>query len=274
MSHSRLHAAARAYAAHGWQVFPCRSGEKVPATLHGVHEATTDVDTIDRWWAADPNRNVAIATGEPSGVYVLDIDGEDGFDHFGELCANHRELAPGALWQATPSGGAHGLFAHPGGRLPNTAGKLAPSVDTRGDGGYILVAPSVHPNGGTYRWMAKTYPPTMPGWLLRLLRKMPAPRTSTPIDTTEASGQRYVQKAIDGELEAVRQAIEGTRNHRLNEAAFALGTLVGAGQADTETVRDQLVQAGQDAGLSQREAVRTVTSGLNAGQQHPRRMAA
>lgn len=266
---SRLHAAARAYADHGWHVFPCRPGEKVPATAHGVHEATTDLAQIDAWWTADPDRNVGIATGATSGIYVLDIDGMDGYEAFAELAADHSAPLPSALWQATPSGGMHGMFRHPGGHLPNTAGRLAPNVDTRGDGGYILAAPSVHPNGGRYRWLAKTRPPMVPGWLLRLLRKMPRERTHTPVDTSEVSGERYIRAAVTGELEAVRAALEGNRNHRLNEAAWRLGRFVGADQVNERWVSEQLYRAGVDAGLREREVELTVESGLGAGKQHP-----
>lgn len=271
---SRLHGAARAYADHGWHVFPCRPGEKVPATAHGVHEATTDLAQIDAWWTADPDRNVGIATGATSGIYVLDIDGMDGYEAFADLAAEHDACLPAALWQATPSGGIHGVMRHPGGHLPNTAGRLAANVDTRGDGGYVLAAPSVHPNGGRYRWLAKTVPPMVPGWLLRLLRKMPRERTHTPVDTSEASTERYVQAAVTAELDAVRNAMEGNRNHRLNEAAFSLGTLVGAGQVADQWVREQLIRAGQDAGLPYLEAKATVKSGIEAGAANPRTVAA
>lgn len=271
---SRTHMAARAYADHDWHVFPCRPGDKVPATIHGVHEATTDLAQIDAWWTADPDRNVGIATGAVSGIYVLDIDGMDGYEAFAELAAGHSAPLPSALWQATPSGGMHGVMRHPGGHLPNTAGRLAPNVDTRGDGGYILAAPSVHPNGGRYRWLAKTVPPMVPGWLLRLLRKMPRERTHTPVDTSEASTERYVQAAVTAELDAVRKTMEGNRNHRLNEAAFSLGTLVGAGQVNERWVREQLHRAGTDAGLSDHETARTVDSGVKAGIANPRAVAA
>ena len=65
--------AALGYATAGWRVFPCIPGEKVPATSHGVKDATSDLRQIRAWWARNPDRNVAIATGAP-GPDVLDID--------------------------------------------------------------------------------------------------------------------------------------------------------------------------------------------------------
>jgi hypothetical protein len=65
--------AALAYATASWPVFPCIPGEKVPATSHGVKDATTDAAQIRAWWARNPGRNVAIATGAP-GPDVLDVE--------------------------------------------------------------------------------------------------------------------------------------------------------------------------------------------------------
>ena len=64
---------ALAYARRGWPVFPCRPGQKVPATRHGFRDATTDPEQITGWFGRDPDRNVAIATGAP-GPDVLDVD--------------------------------------------------------------------------------------------------------------------------------------------------------------------------------------------------------
>ena len=66
--------AALGYAARGWHVFPCHPRTKIPATTHGFKEATTDPEQIREWWQEDPAFNVAIATGELSGLFVLDVD--------------------------------------------------------------------------------------------------------------------------------------------------------------------------------------------------------
>src|SRR5262245_12781302 len=68
---------ALALAEKGLHVFPCQPRDKRPATTNGVKAATTDPDTIRQWWQRDPQLNIGIATGKPSGVFVLDVDGID-----------------------------------------------------------------------------------------------------------------------------------------------------------------------------------------------------
>ena len=64
---------ALAYARHGWPVFPCLPGQKIPATRHGYRDATTDEQQIKDWFGRGLGWNLAIATGAP-GPDVLDID--------------------------------------------------------------------------------------------------------------------------------------------------------------------------------------------------------
>ena len=103
---------ALAYARHGWPVFPCQPGRKVPATSHGFLDATTDQDQITAWFKRHPERNLAVATGWP-GPDVLDVDKHETGHGFTALNALARAgLADGAAaWVRTPSGGVHGYFA-------------------------------------------------------------------------------------------------------------------------------------------------------------------
>ncbi|MCK6458113.1 MAG: bifunctional DNA primase/polymerase [Phycisphaerae bacterium] len=174
-AHAMLQAALW-YADLGYAVFPCAPGRKQPATEHGLLDATTDQEQIERWWSESPTANVAIRT---DGLLVVDIDGADNpwlADEPGKL----RELAC-APTSLTPRGGRQHLFRQPPGkRWRNTAGQLAPHVDTRADGGYILVAPSVV-DGKCYRWLEDQgldVPPEKlpepPGWLVQMLEALPA----------------------------------------------------------------------------------------------------
>ena len=67
--------AAIEYASHGWAVFPLKSKGKDPLTAHGVKDATTNFDQIEKWWTKHPTANVAIACGQVSGgLLVVDLD--------------------------------------------------------------------------------------------------------------------------------------------------------------------------------------------------------
>jgi hypothetical protein len=261
----RLRNAALAYAARGWPVFPCKPGEKVPATRNGVKDATCDRDQIVRWWETE--WNIGLATGEPSGLWVVDIDGDEGLDNFIDLGAG----IPGTLTAYTPSGGFHLVFADPGG-LGNTASKLCPKVDTRGTGGYIVAAPSIHPNGGRYRWGAKQEPEPVPGWLIRLVRQAPKD-TPLPAITRTDLADGYVRAAVTAEAEAVASAVEGCRNDTLNRAGWNLGTLVGAQLLDRDTARQHLETAAASCGLKPSEINNTLDRALDDGARHPRQVA-
>jgi bifunctional DNA primase/polymerase-like protein/primase-like protein len=88
---------------------------------------------------------VAIATGAVSKIFVIDVDGPDA-EH--EL----QRLDLPATVEAVTARGKHLYFKYPGTLIRNTTGKIAPGVDTRGDGGYVLAPPSIHPSGALYRW--------------------------------------------------------------------------------------------------------------------------
>jgi len=159
------------YADLGYPVFPCAPGQKTPLTEHGLLDATTDAEQIERWWTEHPSANVAIRT---DGVVAIDIDGADN-PWLSDEPEKLRELAC-APTSLTPRGGRQHLFRQPEGRAwRNTAGQLAPHVDTRANGGYICVTPSVV-NGKPYRWadgpslhIPPEQLPEPPAWLTALL---------------------------------------------------------------------------------------------------------
>jgi hypothetical protein len=139
--------AALRYAEMGYRVFPCAPGDKHPITERGFLDATTDPGQIESWWSRTPFANVGVAA---VGIAVIDVDskanGWPGGDpeRFVDLAA-----APLVL---TPHGGTHRYFRRPPGRRWGcTVGRLAEHVDTRTDGGYVLVPPSVV-DGNPYRW--------------------------------------------------------------------------------------------------------------------------
>jgi hypothetical protein len=143
--------AALQYAKKGWAVFPLKPKTKEPATAHGFKDATTDASQIETWWNSNPNYNVGVATGEVSGVWVLDLDGSDGIAQWDKQQLNWG-IEVKTLSAKTGGGGKHLFFKHVGVKIKNRT-NLLPNVDIRGDGGYVVVAPSVHPNGNVYEWL-------------------------------------------------------------------------------------------------------------------------
>lgn len=165
-----LVAAALRYAELGYPVFPCAPGGKVPITPRGFKDATTDAAQIRAWWEKHPDANIGVPT---QCLLVVDVDGEDNL--WPGDAQKAEDLAAGPI-SLTPRGGRHHVLRQPDGRtFRNTTGKIAPNVDTRADGGYIVVPPSVV-DGKPYRW-AETFElnvapeelPEPPAWVVDLL---------------------------------------------------------------------------------------------------------
>jgi hypothetical protein len=151
----------------GLRVFPCKPRAKVPATPGGCKDATKDPNMLRHWWGLNPAYNLAIATGPASGIFVIDVDGLDGECELRRLEAKHGALPP-TVEVTTPRPGRHVYFKMPGTLLRNSAGKIAPGVDVRALGGYVVAPPSIHPSGRAYAWSvdcAGAIAPA-PDWLL------------------------------------------------------------------------------------------------------------
>lgn len=186
---------ALAYAKNGWRIFPCHwpvftNGEvrcscgkppgkgkgfcsspgKHPRTAHGFYDATNDKEEIKKWWQRMPKANIGLSTGVDNNLLVLDVDPPHGGDKsLVELEALHGPIAP-TLRAATGSGGEHILFQHQEG-LTNCVGAIGGGLDIRTQGGYIIVAPSLHPSGKRYEWANEAPPTTAPDWLVEEIRK-------------------------------------------------------------------------------------------------------
>ena len=159
------------YASRGWSVFPIKPKDKKPLgqiVPHGCKDATKDETKIGDYWNPVPSANVGIATGTPSGFFVLDVDAK-GLDNFKQLIQDIGNFR-GTLTAETPGGGFHYLYKMPEGKhIANSQGLIAPGIDVRGTGGYIVAPPSVHPNGNTYRWMNNKEIVEAPEGLVRLI---------------------------------------------------------------------------------------------------------
>lgn len=253
-----LLAAALDYAARGFPVLPCHPVRKVPYNQHGLSAASVDPAVIREWWGRWPHAAIGLATGAVSGLFVVDED-DGGAETITALAL------PETFTVRTQSGGRHFYFHRPEGeRWQNSAKKLGPGVDTRGDGGYVLAPPS-------------------PGYVVEVdaeMAELPEsvrarltakPQVAIAVGATVLPiGDRYAEKALEGELRRVFEAPEGTRNDALNRAAFSLSQFVAAGALDEGRVRADLRAAALGAGLEERETEKTIASGFKAGRQQPR----
>jgi hypothetical protein len=163
-----MHVAALQLAQKGLAVFPCQPRGKEPACDTGLHAATTDPERIDRWWNAFPELNIGIATGKASGVFVLDVDGEDGEGSLLKLEGEHSALPPTV--EAVTGKGRHCYFRSKH-KICNSAGQIGIGLDIRGDGGYVIAPPSIHPSGRPYAWSVDTTRDfaAAPDWLIKLV---------------------------------------------------------------------------------------------------------
>jgi putative DNA primase/helicase len=186
------------YASRGWPVFPC-DDQKRPKTRNGFKDATTDVDQLRTHWAENPDDLIGIATG--NGLVVIDDDSyksEQGAPEWREFVSSHGGL-PRTYTVKTGRGGTHYYFSVAGPVRSTTS--LFPHVDVRGDGGYVIAAPSstifgtyeVLPTEGGATWSGKVAP--APAWLLEKLQPKEVEISSASREVVSRDAMSEAEKA-------------------------------------------------------------------------------
>ncbi|MFB8281203.1 bifunctional DNA primase/polymerase [Nocardia colli] len=283
-----LREAALRAAARGWHVFPLRPNAKTPA-LEGdwSGHASTEPDQIRDWWNTNPRRNIAIATGL-SGLLVIDIDIEHRsprqpstppaaqrlLDRLEAITGDPAGLLTFAV--RTPSGGAHFYYRAPATpELGCSVGRIGPSIDSRGRGGYVVAAGS-RTRAGTYRIIDARPAAELPAALVELLvPPAPPPASNHPgSGLSPAYADPYLAAIVAGETRRVANPAPNTRNITVFHAAITLGRLVAGGELTEQQVRAELTAAalthvGVD-GFTHAELDRAITNGLAYGAQRPR----
>lgn len=251
--------AALDYGARGFPVFPCHPETKQPLIKNGRNAACLDADTIRAWWTQHPAAMIGMPTGAESGVWVLDIDDPAAFE---DAC----KIALPATRRAETGKGYHLYFTQDEARPVRNRQKHPkrgwpfpelPGAETRGEGGYVIVPPSIHPSGRTYLWTDEVEPLEPPLELLEIvLRSASDQRDDEPPRTDGIRSERsfreqvrgadtpYGLKALDGECAAIRSAGEGEQESALNEGALKIGALVAGGELQIDTARSRLISAG------------------------------
>jgi hypothetical protein len=246
--------AALALGSEGRPCFPCRI-DKSPATPHGFKEATCDANGLRDLWRRHPGSLVGVATGEASEIDVLDLD--KGHPEASAWWSENRHRLPATRTHRTRSGGLHLLFRHTS-AVRCTAGRIAPGIDTRGDGGYLIWWPAAG-----FPVLRALPPVPWPKWLLDTLTWSPA--TSRELCSSHRfAASKYAPAALRNAAHRVATAAPGHRNNVLNAEAYRIGRFVKAGLLDPQHVADTLAASAFAGGLDPREIVATLRSAFGA----------
>jgi hypothetical protein len=169
----------------------CANMGKHPRTRNGLHDATTDEKQIREWWRRWPNANLGGRTGGALRLVVLDFDPR----HGGDASLADLQEAHGGEWQntlahQTGSLGFHFFYQYPEGvELSNSAGLIGPGVDTRAEGGYVVLPPSGHATGRRYEMTNAVEIAPAPDWLLEAFRE-DAEKPRAVVDFQEMRGRQ------------------------------------------------------------------------------------
>lgn len=259
MNTASLAEAARTYARMGIAVFPLSPHQKEPRLPRlkespipgGCYSATTDEALIGHWWSRFPQANIGIATGQPSGWWVLDIDPRHG--GLSSLEAMERQVVHfgattslrATLWQLTGGGGMHLIFQMPsvGIEPPNHQFAGYQGVELVKGGRYVVAPPSVHPHGFLYQWQSALPPAPFPPALLELFiehRQRQFSRASLP-PSPHARWKAAHRPGSDREQDpefwlhaALRNAIPGKRHNYALFLAIQLVSVVGCSFEEAE----------------------------------------
>ena len=265
-------AAAYACSRLGYRVFPLIPGAGTPALKEYPDLATTSPEMIQEWWSGEfAGYGVGIATGEASGVFVLDIDmkkGVDGFASLLDLRSRYRDYDidryTRTMCVTTPSGGAHIYFRWAEG-VVNSVGRLGKGLDVRAERGYVR-APgwggyAVVPRGPEGERLVRVL--AAPTWLVELAQKRRHEREGDAM-AREEPGTSWAAFSAGKTLESLGRAPEGGRNDALNKAAYKLARS-GAVDMGDAWASCKAIMARIGAGDSLDAQRRTFESGWNAG---------
>jgi hypothetical protein len=234
----------------GLPVFPCNA-DKRPTCPHGFKDAARLPAAVRKLWELYPGVLVGVPTGVLTNLSVIDLDSKH---HEARVwCQENRERLGKTRTHRTRSGGLHLLYKYQSGLRCSTS-KLAPGVDVRSEGGYVIWWPAhgCEPPDNSD-------PAPFPPWLWEAL-KPPPPPPRVPFQ----AGKRD-DSAMRGLMRRIVCASNGERNAVLFWAACRTGEHVRAGRVREAYAVECLMEAAVHIGLTQREATRTINSGMRRG---------
>jgi hypothetical protein len=255
----------------GLPALPCLESKR-PACPHGLKDARTAEAGLATLWARYPGTLVGVPTGEFTGFDVLDVDNRNGGAAW---WAANREALPPTRIHRTRGGGAHVFFAHRPG-LRNSAGKIAPGVDIRADGGYIVWWPA-HRLEVRSPDLALDKLPSWPDVLLSSLADQLIAKASRPIVRMAGRVSPYGAAAMNEAAIRIFNAPNGEQNDVLNRECYGVGQLVAAGHLPEREALDALLLSAHSMPdfdrrrpWRDREVECRVASSFAAGKQNPR----
>ena len=174
----------------GWRLFPVKSREKLPLISEWPARASSDPAVLEAWAREYPRLNWGVATGQPSNVFVVDVDGKAGRASLIELERRGFTL-PATLTVTTgrADGGEHRYFRMPSGvDIHNDqSGKIGAHIDARGTGGFVVCPPSVHASGKAYHFVDPSVAiADAPGWVIERLTARRSMPIAAPLETPQA----------------------------------------------------------------------------------------
>ena len=271
MSNDLLHAALE-YGDQGLAIMPCVERGKKPALSRTGKEhavATSDVDQIIKWWDATyPRSNIGIAC-TPNQLAVIDIDGEEGIEW---IRANRLPMP--VTWVATTARGFHYYYRWPAGMRISTC-QIAPKLEIRAAGAYVIAPPSIHPDGTRYRWSTGStercdwdaLPALPPEWAA--LQPQVDKATSSDIAYLPVGTNTVALKRLTGLAGHLAATPKGGRHQALYTIARTLGQLVASRHLTATDIHTALHAAAETNGLlaedGDHNVAQTITDGINKG---------
>jgi hypothetical protein len=199
-------------------VCACWRGAQCPEKQRGKHprlrawqsEASSDLQTVARWWTEWPDAGIGVATGAASRVWVLDCDGNEALAWYRDRCRSDGFVPTRG---ARTGRGRHFWFRWPEGIVIRNAQGIAPGVDVRGEGGYVIAPPTLHRSGSRYEWLFNgaysEAPEYAPEWLIELVKERPKPppppRVELPAKPTAREVRAVFRETVEHDPDVRRR---------------------------------------------------------------------
>lgn len=195
------------YIDRGFSIIPLIPGTKRPAIelgpfLSGKRRLEKNDPLLDGFWGEGASCGIGIVTGAPSGIVVVDVDPRNGGN---DAIVGGR--LPKTTWVRTGGGGTHFYLRHPGGHVP--CGAIEQGVDRKGDGGYVVAGPSIHPSGASYEVVLEGVLADMPDWV-----------SKSAVDARISSGDAPSEPWVAEVLGNPRGCLPGTQEETLSRLCW------------------------------------------------------